>query len=63
MSIKHVAKTLGLHWQTVRELDARRLQQQIDSLPAAQPERLVMDEFAMFKGHRYASVSKLSPWT
>lgn len=63
MSIKHVAKTLGLHWQTVRELDARRLQQQIDSLPPAQPERLVMDEFAMFKGHRYASVSKLSPWT
>ena len=56
MSIKHVAKTLGLHWQTVRELDARRLQQQIDSLPPAQPERLVMDEFAMFKGHRYASV-------
>jgi len=56
MSIKHVAQLLQLHWQTVRELDARRMQQQIDSLPQPQPTRLIMDEFAVFKGHRYASV-------
>ena len=27
-----------------------------EKLPKAQPRRLVMDEFALFKGHRYASV-------
>lgn len=32
------------------------MQAQVDALPPAQPRRLVMDEFALFKGHRYASV-------
>lgn len=56
MSIKHVAQLFGLHWGTVREIDRRRMQQLVDDLPAAQPTRLVMDELALFKGHRYASV-------
>lgn len=46
----------ALHWSTVRRLDKSRLQTIVDQAPAAQPRRLIMDEFALFKGHRYASV-------
>jgi len=40
----------------VRLLERRALQAALEKLPKAQPKRLVMDEFALFKGHRYASV-------
>lgn len=52
----HVCKLSGLHWETVRKIDRRRLEGQLASLPEAEPTRLVMDEFALFKGHRYATV-------
>src|SRR3546814_9731949 len=52
----HVAQLFGLHWDTVRLLERRALQAALSVLPKAQPRRLVMDEFALFKGHRYASV-------
>ena len=52
----HVAQMFGLHWDTVRLLERRALQAALSVLPKAQPRRLVMDEFALFKGHRYASV-------
>lgn len=56
MPVAHVAEMFGLHWDTVRRLDHMRLQSVVASLPVAQPRRLIMDEFALFKGHRYASV-------
>lgn len=56
LPIRHVAQMFGLHWSTVREIDRRRLQAMVDALPAPQPRRLVMDEFALHKGHRYATV-------
>lgn len=56
LPIAHVAELFGLHWSTVRELDKRRLRSVLAALPAAQPTRLVMDEFALYKGHRYATV-------
>lgn len=56
MPIKHVAQMFGLHWDTVRQIDKRRLQEVIGELPTPQPTRLVMDEFALHKGHRYATV-------
>ncbi|MDQ3205945.1 MAG: ISL3 family transposase [Pseudomonadota bacterium] len=52
----HVAALFGLHWSTVRTLDRRRLETAVAALPPAEPKRLVMDEFALYKGHRYASV-------
>ena len=52
----HVAELFGLHWSTVRLLDERRLQTCMAALPPAEPVRLVMDEFALYKGHRYATV-------
>lgn len=56
LPIKHVADMFDLHWGTVREIDRRRLQQFLTTLPEPQPRRLIMDEFALHKGHRYASV-------
>lgn len=51
----HVAELFGLHWDSVRLLERRALQAALAERPKAQPRRLVMDEFALFKGHRYAS--------
>lgn len=44
-----------MHWDSVRLLERRALQTVPEKLPKAQPRRLVMDDFALFKGHRYAS--------
>jgi transposase len=56
LPVAHVAEWFDLHWSTVREIDRRHLRQRLSELPAAQPQRLIMDEFALHRGHRYASV-------
>jgi transposase len=54
--IAHVCQLTGLHWSTVRQLHRDALERKVAALPEAQPTRLVMDEFALFKGHRYATI-------
>jgi transposase len=56
LPVAHVCKLAGLHWETVRKIERARLERQLAGLPTARPTRLVMDEFALFKGHRYATV-------
>jgi len=56
LPVAHVCKLAGLHWETVRRIERERLEGQLATLPEARPTRLVMDEFALFKGHRYATV-------
>ena len=56
LPVAHVAELMELHWGTVREIDRRALRQRLSERPPAQPRRLIMDEFALHKGHRYASV-------
>ena len=56
LAVVHVAQMFCLHWTTVREIDRRRLTALVQALPEPMPRRLVMDEFALYKGHRYASV-------
>jgi transposase len=56
LPIAHVCQLSGLHWETVRRIEREKLAAQLAALPEAQPSRLVMDEFALFKGHRYATV-------
>ncbi len=51
----HVAELFGEHWSTVRTLDRPLLESAVAALPPAQPTGPVMDEFALYKGHRYAS--------
>jgi len=57
LPVAHVCKLSGLHWETVRRIERQRLEDKLNSLPEASPTRLVLDEFALFKGHRYATVA------
>ena len=54
--IKHVSQLTGLHWHTIKAIDLRRLARLHGQFAAGDVRRLVMDEFALHKGHRYATV-------
>jgi transposase len=56
LPIAHVCELTGLHWGTVHQIHRQDLERRLAALPVAEPKRLVMDEFALFKGHRYATV-------
>lgn len=56
MPISHVSQLTGLHWHTIKTLDKRRLQGAFGTFEPGDVRRLVMDEFALHKGHRYATV-------
>lgn len=56
LPIKHVAGFFGLHWSTVKEIDKRALQRALDPVDLRGIEVLAMDEFAIQRGHRYATV-------
>ncbi|BDY03809.1 ISL3 family transposase [Ferrimonas sp. YFM] len=56
MPIKHVNEMTGLHWHTLKRLDIQRLTREVTEPDWSKVRRLVMDEFALFKGHRYATV-------
>jgi transposase len=56
LPIAHVAKLTGLNWHTIKEIDHRRLERLHGEFVAHDVRRLVMDEFALHKGHRYATV-------
>ena len=56
LPIKHVADLLGLHWHTVKQIDLQRLQREVVEPDRKRLRYLLMDEFALHKGHRYATV-------
>lgn len=56
LPIQHISQLTGLHWHTIKALDKRRLQASVGNFEPGDVRRLVMDEFAMHKGHRYATV-------
>ncbi|WP_280564550.1 ISL3 family transposase [Chromohalobacter sp. 48-RD10] len=56
LPIRHVADLVGLHWHTVKTIDKRRLQRDLPEPDRTRLRRLMMDEFALHKGHRYATV-------
>lgn len=56
LPIKHVAERLGLSWHTTKRIDKARLERELPEVDYSSLRRLVMDEFALHKGHRYASV-------
>lgn len=57
LPIKHVADLVGLHWHTVKAIDLGRLHRDIAAPDMSRVRRLIMDEFALYKGHRYATVA------
>lgn len=56
LPIKQVAAFFGLHWSTVKELDKRALERELEPLDLKGVALLAMDEFAIQRGHRYATV-------
>ncbi len=56
LPIRHVAEYFGLHWDTVKAIDKNYLQETLGPVDLSQVETVVMDEFAIQKGHRYATV-------
>ena len=56
MPLKHVSVLTGLHWHTLKQLDKARLARMLPPPDLSSLRYLIMDEFALFKGHRYATV-------
>jgi transposase len=58
LSIKHVAEWFGVSWDTVKQIDKRALSSSLgpaeDQLDGVRV--IAIDEFAIQKGHRYATV-------
>lgn len=57
LPLKQVASLTGLHWHTLKTIDKSRLERDLVPPDLSQVRLLMMDEFALFKGHRYASVA------
>jgi transposase len=56
MSIAHVAQFYGLAWTTVKLIDWRWLERELGPVDLSDVRTIAMDEFAIQKGHRYATV-------
>jgi transposase len=55
-SILHVARFFGLDWKTVKDLDRASLERELGPVDLDGIEVIGLDEFAIQKGHRYATV-------
>jgi transposase len=56
LPIKHVADYLGMGWDAVKQIDREHLEETLGPVDLSGVESIVMDEFAIQKGHRYATV-------
>ena len=56
LPIKHVATRYALAWNTVKAIDKAYLERTLGPLELSDVEQIAMDEFAIQKGHRYATV-------
>jgi transposase len=57
LPIKHVAAFFGLGWHTVKAIDEAALRRQLGPVDLSGVDLVLLDEFAIQKGHRYATVA------
>lgn len=56
LPVRHVADYVGLGWDAVKQIDKEYLEQTLGPVDLSGIESIAMDEFAIQKGHRYATV-------
>jgi transposase len=56
LPLKQVAEWFGLSWDTVQAIDQAALEARLGPVELTGVRRIVLDEFAIHKGHRYATV-------
>ena len=56
LPIKHVADYFGLHWDTVKTIDKAHLEATLPPPNLAGLEVIAIDDFAIRKGHRFATL-------
>lgn len=56
LPIQHVASHFGLHWETVKTIDRRRLEREVGTPCYDGLRRLAIDEISVHKGHRYMTI-------
>jgi transposase len=56
LPVKHVAEYLGLNWDTVKAIDKAYLTETLGPVDLSGVTQIAIDEFAIQKGHRYATV-------
>lgn len=56
ISVSEVAQHYELDWESVRRLDEEQLEAEFSDVDVSNLQYLAIDEFALHKGHRYATV-------
>lgn len=62
MALSHVAQWYGVSWDTVKQIDQRALAQRLGPVSLDGLRVIAIDEFALHKGHRYATIA-VEPYT